>query len=119
MRVEEKRHHVPEKHALLALEVTHRTQAGVVRPEQYPVNAWRHLAAWALEHLKPGNRVLVLGYLTQNLCDQHMQTEVTASRILPLQARPAAEPTGHSGADGIEEIRNRMDALPPVSAKSA
>ncbi len=88
--VEEKRHLAPEKHALLTLEVIHRTQAGVVWREQYPVNAWRNLASWALEHLKPDNRVLVLGYLTQNLREQQLQTEVTASRILPLQTRPAA-----------------------------
>ncbi len=86
-RVEEKLHPTPEKHTLLTLEVTHRTQAGITRREQYPVNTWRNLAVWALRNLRPGNQVLVSGYLTQRIQEQ-AYTEVTANRILLLQALP-------------------------------
>ncbi len=84
-RVEEKLHPTPEKHTLLTLEVTHRTQAGIIRRELYPVNTWRNLAVWALRNLRPGNQVLVSGYLTQRIQEQQAYTEVTANRILPLQ----------------------------------
>ncbi len=87
-RVEEKLHPTPEKHTLLMLEVTHRTQAGITRREQYPVNTWRNLAVWALRNLRPGNQVLVSGYLTQRVQEQQAYTEVTATRILPLQVSP-------------------------------
>ncbi len=87
-RVEEKLHPTPEKHTLLTLEVTHRTQAGITRREQYPVNTWRNLAVWALRNLRPGNQVLVSGYLTQRIQEQQAYTEVTANRILLLQALP-------------------------------
>lgn len=87
-RVEEKLHPTPEKHTLLTLEVTHRTQAGIIRREQYPVNTWRNLAVWALRNLRPGNQVLVSGYLTQRVQEQQAYTEVTANRILPLQVPP-------------------------------
>ncbi len=83
--VEEKLHSTPEKHTLLTLEVTHRTQAGIIRWELYPVNTWRNLAVWALRNLRPGNQVLVSGYLTQRVQEQQAHTEVTATRILPLQ----------------------------------
>jgi len=87
--VEEKLHSTSEKHTLLTMEVTHRTQAGIIRREQYPVNTWRNLAVWALRNLRPGNQVLVSGYLTQRIQEQQAYTEVTAIRILPLQALPA------------------------------
>ncbi len=84
-RVEEKLHPTPEKHTMLTLEVTHRTQAGIIRRELYPVNTWRNLAVWALRNLRPGNQVLVSGYLTQRIQEQQAYTEVTANGILPLQ----------------------------------
>lgn len=87
-RVEEKLHPTPEKHTLLTLEVTHRTQAGIIRREQYPVNTWRNLAVWSLRNLRPGHQVLVSGYLTQRIQEQQAYTEVTANRILLLQALP-------------------------------
>lgn len=93
IQVEEKLHPTPEKHALLTLEITHRTQAGIIRREQYPVNAWRNLAAWALRSLRPGDQVLVSGYLTQRVLERQAYTEVTASRILPLQLLPHQAPS--------------------------
>ncbi len=92
IQVEEKLHPTPEKHTLLTLEVTHRTQAGIIRREQYPVNTWRNLAAWALRTLRPGDHVLVSGYLTQRVLERQAYTEVTASRILPLQFLPKQAP---------------------------
>ena len=51
---------------IFSLVTTHRSKAGV-RKEYYPIRAWNQLARFGAQRLTPGTRVVVEGYLTQQV----------------------------------------------------
>ena len=64
------------RHTHFKLEITH-LAAGEIRTERYPVQAWYNMAELAAE-LKPGQQVLIKGYLTRT---PYGEIEVVATGI--------------------------------------
>ena len=77
-----------KQHCVCQLRVLHRNQKQQTVSELYAINAWNRLAAWAVQALKPGMRVCVKGYLTQQTQQNVAVTEVTANRFVIQQATP-------------------------------
>ena len=76
-------------HCVCQLRVAHRNQKQQTVSELYTINAWNRLAVWAAQALKPGMRVCVKGYLTQQTQQNVVVTEVTANRFVIQQATQA------------------------------
>ena len=69
------------KHLILQLQVPHRNRNQQLKHDLFTINVWSSLAEWAATALKPGTRITVMGYLTQQLHQGKVETEVTAKRI--------------------------------------
>ena len=88
-------------HAVFQLCVSHKTSKGEWRRELYTVNSWNAAAEWVLHHLKQGQRVALLGYLTQRMLRTgdgvFICVEVTSQEFLPMEvkARDRAEGDFH------------------------
>lgn len=80
---------IPHTHFLLS--VMHRTAAGQLKREEYPVQAWRSHARFACEWLQKGMYAGVCGYLTLN---RDRTPEVVAEEFLgvPVQRSAPASP---------------------------
>lgn len=77
---------------IFSLMTTHRSKAGV-KKEYYPIRAWNQLARLGAQQLTPGARVVVEGYLTQQVGPEGVQVQVTARRFHLLKAwEEAPEP---------------------------
>ena len=77
---------------IFSLMTTHRSKAGV-KKEYYPIRAWNQLARFGAQRLTPGARVVVEGYLTQQVGPEGVQVQVTARRFHLLKAwEEAPEP---------------------------
>lgn len=77
---------------IFSLMTTHRSKAGV-KKEYYPIRAWNQLARLGAQRLTPGARVVVEGYLTQQVGPEGVQVQVTARRFHLLKAwEEAPEP---------------------------
>ena len=83
------------RHTHFQLEITHFV-AAERRTELYPVQAWNRVAELAAE-LKPGQRVLVRGYLTRNL---HDEIEVVAAELFRDVEQEGIEQQMEDGQDG-------------------
>lgn len=79
-------------HAVFQLCVSHKTSKGEWRRELYTVNSWNTAAQWVLQNLKQGQRVALLGYLTQRTLrtgdGMFVAVEVTSQEFLPLERKP-------------------------------
>lgn len=80
-------------HAVFQLCVSHKTSKGEWRRELYTVNSWNAAAQWVLQNLKQGQRMALLGYLTQRTLRTgdgvFVSVEVTSQEFLPMETRPA------------------------------
>lgn len=69
-------------HLIFSINVTHRGRNGKIHHEVYRVNTWHSIALRANELLKPGQYVIIHGYLTQRLSKgsgfEYIYTELTA-----------------------------------------
>jgi single-stranded DNA-binding protein len=78
-------------HAVFQLCVSHKTSKGEWRRELYTVNSWNAAAQWVLQNLKQGQRVALLGYLTQRMLRTgdgvFVLVEVTSQEFLPMEAK--------------------------------
>lgn len=78
-------------HAVFQLCVSHKTSKGEWRREQYTINSWNTAAQWVLQNLRQGQRVALLGYLTQRTLrtgdEVFVAVEVTSQEFLPLEMR--------------------------------
>ena len=78
-------------HSVFSLSVNHKTSKGEWRRELYTINSWYAAAQWVLQNLKQGQRVALLGYLTQRTlrsCDGvFVAVEVTSQEFLPLETK--------------------------------
>lgn len=68
-------------HLMLHVRVSHQNQRKVIKNELYAINAWNGLAAWAERVIKPGEFVMVCGYLSQRKSDDKSHVEITAKHI--------------------------------------
>ena len=68
-------------HAILLLNVTHRTLSGVEKKEQYPLSAWRGTAQRLAQLAKPGTRITIKGYLSQRKMNHGVALEVTVEEF--------------------------------------
>lgn len=68
-------------HLMLHMRVSHQNQRKVIKHELYAINAWNGLAAWAERAIKPGEFVMVCGYLSQRKSDDKSHVEITAKHI--------------------------------------
>ena len=91
-------------HAVLQLCVSHKTSKGEWRRELYTINSWNAAAQWVLQNLKQGQRVALLGYLTQRMLKTgdgvFICVEVTSQEFLPMETK----------------VRNKEDPLAYVLA---
>lgn len=89
-------------HAVFQLCVSHKTSKGEWRRELYTVNSWNAAAQWVLQNLKQGQRVALLGYLTQRMLKTgdgvFNCVEVTSAEFLPMETK----------------LRNKADSLADV-----
>ncbi len=78
-------------HAVLQLCVSHKTNKGEWRRELYTINSWNAAAQWVLQNLKQGQRVALLGYLTQRMLKTgdgvFICVEVTSQEFLPMETK--------------------------------
>lgn len=85
-------------HAVFQLCVSHKTSAGAVRRELYPVNAWYKTAEWAQARLQQGARVALRGYLTQRTSQGDRPAvfvEITAEEFFNPSLRSSAQTAEH------------------------
>ena len=61
---------------------THRRKNGDIKNERYTVNCWNSLALWADSNLQTGQSIVLRGYLTQQLRNGTLMTEITATKIV-------------------------------------
>lgn len=84
-------------HLILQLKVLHKTSAGEIRSEFYPVNAWHNVAMWGSEHLEKGQIIGVHGYLSQRKIlagnIQANSVEITADEFLLMNYSKFPEKT--------------------------
>ena len=78
-------------HAVFQLCVSHKTSKGEWKRELYTVNSWNTAAMWVKENLKQGQRVALLGYLTQRMLKTgdgvFICVEVTSQEFLPIERK--------------------------------
>ena len=79
-------------HAVFRLNVSHKNAKGEWRRELYSINSWNAAAQWVIANLKQGQKVALVGYLTQrtvrNGDSATVLVEVTSQEFLPLAERP-------------------------------
>ena len=75
-------------HLIFGLAVRHRTKAGDVHKEVYPISAWNQVAQWGAENLQKGQVVGVQGYLAQRSINvsnvRTIVTEIAVDEFLPM-----------------------------------
>lgn len=75
-------------HLIFGLSVRHRTKAGDVHKEVYPISAWSQVAQWGAENLQKGQIVGVQGYLAQRSINvsnvRTIVTEIAVDEFLPM-----------------------------------
>ena len=69
-----------QSHVTFAIAVHHRTKAGIMRSESYPVSAWHNCAKWIADNLSEGYLVAIHGYLTQK---KDHSIEICAEEVIP------------------------------------
>lgn len=78
-------------HAVFQLCVSHKTSKGEWRRELYTINSWNTAAQWVLQNLRQGQRVALLGYLTQRTLRTgdgvFVSVEVTSQEFLPMDMK--------------------------------
>jgi single-stranded DNA-binding protein len=78
-------------HAVFQLCVSHKTSKGEWRRELYTINSWNAAAQWVLQNLKQGQKVALLGYLTQRMQKTgdgvFVSVEVTSAEFLPMETK--------------------------------
>jgi single-stranded DNA-binding protein len=78
-------------HAVFQLCVSHKTSKGEWRRELYNINSWNTAAQWVIQNLKQGQRVALLGYLTQRTLRTgdgiFVSVEVTSQEFLPMETK--------------------------------
>lgn len=106
-------------HTVFHLCVSHKTSKGEWHRELYSVNSWNAAAQWVLQNLRQGQRVALVGYLTQRTFRTgdgvFVSVEVTSQEFLPMEIKrrenmaPSApawlsdsEPQVHVGEDQTE-----------------
>lgn len=91
-------------HAVFQLCVSHKTGKGEWRRELYTVNSWNAAAQWVLLNLKQGQRVALLGYLTQRMLRTgegvFVSVEVTSQEFLPMETKMRSRAEGEFPVTG-------------------
>jgi single-stranded DNA-binding protein len=99
--------------------VSHKTSKGEWRRELYTVNSWNTAAQWVIQNLKQGQRVALLGYLTQRTLRTgdgiFVSVEVTSQEFLPMESKPqrgmspyTPEPDTAAQKEAVEDRQEAM-----------
>jgi single-stranded DNA-binding protein len=101
-------------HAIFQLCVSHKTSKGEWRRELYTVNSWNAAAQWVLQNLKQGQKVALLGYLTQRMLKTgdgvFVCVEVTSQEFLPMETKVRGRAEGDFHVTGTV-LNNATDRV--------
>ena len=109
-------------HAIFRLAVSHKDSKGEWRRELYKINSWNTAAQWVLDNLKQGQRVALVGYLTQRTVKSGESTsiavEVTSQEFMPLadKRRDSASPPCNVTVDPPQAVDTEAA---PIEVKEA